>query len=112
MSYYGDNLLQNPGAEDNTDHWSGSPQAVSGGTAGSQCFRIPEGGSMWQTVTPPSGESYEGSIQVSATYLPEKLPARETDRESTQQIRVTVNYTDGTRSTHTCPCEVYQGDIV
>jgi len=108
--YYGSNLLDNPGAEDGTDHWSGSPQQVAGGTDGSYCFEVPEGGIMYQNVTPPSEESFTGDIRVSAKYLPEYLPDRAAGRESWQKIECTVIYTDGTRSIHTCPCEVYQGE--
>jgi hypothetical protein len=109
MSYYGDNLLQNPGAEEGTDHWSGSPTVVTGGTEGTSCFEVPEGGNIYQVVTPAVG-NFTGSIQVSATYLPEYTPDRATGRESWRKIKVQLTHVGGTYSTHTCPCEIAEAE--
>jgi hypothetical protein len=105
MSYYGDNILLNPGAEEGQSHWSGSPTVVAGGTDGDYCFEIPESGDIYQSAVPAEG-NFTGSIQIEATYLPEYLPARETGRESYRQIQVMMTNEDGTYTFNTCPCEI------
>ena len=107
MAYYGDNLLTNPGAEDGTDGWSGSPSAVEGGTDGDYCFEVSEGAVMYQSVTPAEGD-FTGSVQVSATYLPEYAPDREAARNAYHTITVRLTHTSGQRTYHTCPCELAQ----
>jgi hypothetical protein len=104
MAYYGDNLLENPGAEEGQDHWNGSPGVVEGGTEGDYCFEVPEGADIYQNITPT--EPLTGSIRISATYLPEYTPERETGRESWRRIDVRMTHTDGSRTLNTCPCEI------
>jgi len=104
--YYGDNIVLNPDAEGgNTTSWTvSSASAVAVGHDDSDyCFQVDEGGSMEQSIAPPSDLV---ALRLTAYFLPEFPAEEETARETKLKMVCTLNYSDGSKDIVTIPCEV------
>ena len=104
--YYGDNIVLNPDAEGgNTTSWSvSSASAVATGhDDSSYCFQVDEGGSMEQSIAPPSGLE---DLRLTVYFLPELPQEEAATREAKMEIICTLIYSDSSKDIITALCEV------
>ncbi|HQJ93172.1 MAG TPA: hypothetical protein PLI71_09900 [Clostridia bacterium] len=105
--YYSDtNSLTNAGAEsgDLTGWTASGITVVSGGATGDYSFDLSETASMYQDLAPGSEVV---ALQVSGAFLPEYEIDPDDDVQA--QIKVEINYTDGTTDYFYLPAKQQYG---